>query len=69
MLVHYYADKKLTSTLLMESKSQGCSSANIGSNNSKHKSIAPQLLSAHALSGCNTVVPYFSRQNQSCEGS
>ena len=55
LLVHYYAKKKLTSTLLIELTSQGRSSANIGSTIAKHRSIAPQLLSAHALSGCNTV--------------
>ena len=41
----------MTSTLLMEPTSQGRSSANIGSTVAKHRSIASQLLSAHALSG------------------
>ena len=55
LLVHYYAEKKLASTLHMEPTSQGRSSANIGSTVAKHRSIAPQLLSAHALSGCDIV--------------
>ena len=36
LLVHYHAEKKLTSTLLMEPTGQGCSSANIGSTVAKH---------------------------------
>ncbi len=59
LLVHYYADKKLTSTLVMEQTSQGCSSVNIGSTVAKHQSIALQLLPAHALTGCDTVASYF----------
>ena len=59
LLVHYYAKKKLTSTLPMKHTSQGCSSANIGTTVSKHRSIAPQLISAHALFGCDTVASYF----------
>ena len=59
LLVHYNAEKKLTSTFLMEPTSQGRSSANIGSTVAKHRSIAPQLLSAHALSGCDTVASCF----------
>ncbi len=59
LLVHYYTDKKLTSTLVMEPTSQGRSSVNIGSTVAKHQSIALQLLSAHALTGCDTVASYF----------
>ena len=59
LFVHYYAEKKLASRLLMEPTSQGRSSANIGSTVAKHRSIAPQLLSAHASSGCGTVASYF----------
>ena len=59
LLVHYYAKKKLTATLLMEPTSQGHSSANIGSTVAKHRSIDPQLFSAHALPGCDNVASYF----------
>ena len=59
LLVHYYAKKKLTSTLHMEPTIQGRSSANIGYTVAKHRSLAPQLHSAHALSGCDTVASYF----------
>ena len=55
LLVHYYADKKLTSSLVMEPTSQGRSSANIGSTVAKHRTTVPHQLSAHALSGCDTV--------------
>ena len=59
LLVHYYTDKKLTGTLIMEPKSQERLSVNIGSTVAKHRSIAPHLLSAHALTGCDTVASYF----------
>ena len=59
LLVHYYTDKNLTATLIMEHISQGCLSVNIGSTVAKHRSIAPHLLSAHALTGCDTVASYF----------
>ena len=59
LLVHYYTDKKLTATLIMEPTSQGYISVNIGSTVVKHRSIAPHLLSAHALTGCDTVAFYL----------
>ena len=59
LLVHYDAEKKLTSTLLKEPKIQGCSSAHIGYIVAKHRTPAPQLHSAHALSGCDTIASYF----------
>ena len=43
----------------MEPTSQGRSSVNIGSTVAKHRSIAPQLLSAYTLSGCENVASYF----------
>ena len=49
------ADNKLTATLIMELTSQGCLSVNIGSTVAKHRSIAPHMLSAHALTGCDTA--------------
>ena len=51
LLVHHYTDKKLTATVIMEPTSQGRLSVNIGSTVAKHRSIAPHLLSAHALTG------------------
>ena len=59
LLVHHYTDKKLTATVIMEPTSQGRLSVNIGSTVAKHRSIAPHLLSAHALTGCDTVASYF----------
>ena len=58
LLVHYYTDKKLTATRIMEPASQG-RSVNLGSTVAEHRSIAPHLLSAHALTGCDNVVSYF----------
>ena len=49
----------MTSTLHMEPTSQGRSSVNIRSTVAKHRSIAPQLLSAHSLTECDTVASYF----------
>ena len=43
----------------MEPTSQGCLSVNIGSTVAKHRSIAPHLISAHALTGYDTVASYF----------
>ena len=60
LLVHYsYIDKKLTATLIMEPTSQGRLSVSIGSTVAKYRNIAPHLLSAHALTGCDTVASYF----------
>ena len=59
LLVDYYTDKKLTATLIMEPTSQGLLSVNTGSTVAKHRSIAPHLLSANALTGCDTVASYF----------
>ena len=59
LLVHYETDKKLTATLIMEPTSQGGLSVNIGSTVAKHRSIAPHLLSAHALTVCDTAASYF----------
>ena len=43
----------------MEPTSQGRSSVNIGFTVAEHRTIAPQLLSAHALSGCDTAASYL----------
>ena len=43
----------------MEPTSQRSSSVNIGSTVAKLRSIAPQLFSAHAMTGCDTVASYF----------
>ena len=59
LLVHYYTEKKLTATLIMEPTSQGRLSVNIGSTVAKHRSIAPHLPSAHALTGCDSVASYI----------
>ena len=61
LLVHYYTDKKLTATLIMESTSQGHLSVNIGSTVDKHRSIAPRLLSADELTGCDSITSNFGR--------
>ena len=46
LLVHYYTDKKLTATLIMDPTSQGCLSANIGSTVAKQKYCPTSALSS-----------------------
>ena len=59
LLVHCYALTNMTTTRLMESTSQGRSLINIGATVAKYKDIASNLLSAHALTGCDTVACYY----------
>ena len=49
----------MTTTRLMESTSQGRSLVNIGATFANYKDIASNLLSAHALTGCDTVACYY----------
>ena len=43
----------------MEPTSQGRSTVNIGATVAKHRDIVPFLLSAHAVTGCDTVACYY----------
>ena len=56
LLLHYYLLRKLTCCLLMEGTSAAERTViDIAATMKKHAAIIPQLLAAHALSGCDTV--------------
>lgn len=59
LLIHYYLEMNLTAILLLESTIMGRPVIDVSDTLDKHRHIAPQLLSAHALSGCDTVASYF----------
>ena len=55
-LLHYYLLRKLTCCLLMEGTSAAERTViDRAATMKKHAAIIPQLLAAHALSGCDTV--------------
>ena len=55
LLLHYYHQKKLSCYLLMEGTTSQRTTTDIAATVKKHANIVPQLLAAHALSGCDTV--------------
>ena len=55
LLAHYFAEENLPVSLIMESTSRSQSSIDIGATVAKHSGIVPQLIVAHAVSGCDTV--------------
>ena len=54
-LAHYFAEESLSVSLIMVSTSRSRSSIDIGATVAKHSGIVPQLIAAHAVSGCETV--------------
>ena len=58
LLAHYFAEESLSESLIMESTSRCRSSIDIGATVAKHSGIVPQLIVAHAVSGCDTVGSY-----------
>ena len=58
LLAHYFAEESLAVSLIMESTSRSRSSIDIGATEAKHSDIVPQLIAAHAVSGCDTVGCY-----------
>ena len=58
LLAHYFAEESLSVSLIMESTSRNRSSIDIGETVAKHSDIVPQLIAAHAVSVCDTVVCY-----------
>ena len=58
LLAHYFAEESLSVSLIMESSSRSRSSIDIGVTVTKHSDIVPQLIAAHAVSGCDTVGCY-----------
>ena len=55
LLAHYFAEESLSVPLIMEPTSRSRSSIDIGATAAKHSGITPQLLAAHAVSGCDKV--------------
>ena len=58
LLAHYFAEESLSVSLIMESTSCSRSSIELGATLAKHSGIVPQLIAAHAVSGCDTVGCY-----------
>ena len=54
LLAHYFAEESLSMSLIMESTSRSRSSIDIGATVAKHSGIVPQMIAAHAVSGCDT---------------
>lgn len=59
LLVHFYHQEKLSCEMIMSATSCGRAAVDIKATTQKHKDIADQLLSAHAISGCDTVSQLF----------
>ena len=71
LLVHYYAEKKLTSTFSWNLQVKVAHQLTLWFYCCQTQKYCPTAASAHAMSGCDTDASYFGRyrQNQSCEGS
>jgi len=59
LLLHYYLQQKITVQIIMESPIRNRTVIDIGSTVLQHKTIIPDLLAAHALSGCDTTASCF----------
>lgn len=60
LLMHFkYTGSLGTSPIYMESPIRQRSVLDIDASVQEHTSIIPDLLAAHALSGCDTVASYF----------
>ena len=58
LLALYFAEESLSVSLIMESTNRSRSSIDIVATVAKHAGIVPQLIAAHAVSGCDTVGCY-----------
>ena len=58
LLFHYFAEESLSVSLIMEPTNRSRSSTDIEATVAKHSGIVPQLIAAHAVSGCDTVGCY-----------
>ena len=58
LLAHYLAVESLSVSLITESTSRSRSSIDIGETVAKHPGVVPQLIAAHAVSGCDTIGCY-----------
>ena len=59
LLLHHYVKQKLTGVVIMESPVEERVTIDIKGTAIEHRNIIPDLLAAHALSGCNTTACYF----------
>ena len=60
LLAHYFAEENLSVPLIVDPTSRSRSSIYLGATMAKHSGIVPQLIAAHAVSGCTTVGCYHS---------
>jgi len=58
LLMHFYMTLSLTCQVVMEGTSPKRTSTDIGACSLKHSNIAPHIMAAHALSGCDTVAHF-----------
>ena len=59
LLLHYYVEQKLTGLVIMESPVKDRVTIDIRATANANRNIIPDLLAAHALSGCDTSSCYF----------
>ena len=59
LLLHHYVKQKLTGVVIMESPIKDRVTIDIKASEIEHRNIIPDLLAAHALSGCDTTACYF----------
>jgi hypothetical protein len=55
LLLYFYNLKKISATILMESPVQGRTRIDIGASTIQHEKIIPDVLAAHAMTGCDTT--------------
>ena len=58
LLAHFFADESLPEPLIMDPTSRSRPAIDIGATVAKDSGIGPQLIAAHAVSGCDTVGCY-----------
>ncbi|MEL7308361.1 MAG: hypothetical protein AAGK05_11175 [Pseudomonadota bacterium] len=59
LILHYYQTEGLSCAVLMESPVRDRAIVDIGMTVAKHIDIIPELLAAHALTGCDTVACFY----------
>ena len=59
LLLHHYVKQKLTGVVIMDSPVKNRVTIDIKAKAIKHRNIIPDLLAAHALSGCDTTAWYW----------
>ena len=69
LLLHHYLEDGLTLLVTMESPIKDRIVVDIGKTVEKHQNIIPEILAAHALSGCDTVACCFGIGKKHCPQS